>query len=93
MGFDRPNLFNVTTWSGQQNEVYEYPDLWVCLFNTYGCDDIDYEEKCVMSVNDTEGGFTRARYRPGNEGETPVYYTANVTDKVTGSRLECNIKL
>lgn len=46
------------------DDLYPYPDVSVCLFNDYGCDSIEQRKNCVMSVNDTEGGPTRARYYP-----------------------------
>ena len=65
-----------------QNDIYLYPDLWVCLYDTYGCDDQAYEEQCVDSIFDTEGGSTRARYRPGDDNETLINFTANLTKEV-----------
>ncbi|CAN0315183.1 unnamed protein product, partial [Ascophyllum nodosum] len=63
------------------NEIYIYPDLWVCLYDTYGCDKFEYEEQCLGSIFDTEGGSTRARYRPGDANETSINFTTNITDK------------
>ena len=65
-----------------QDEVYMYPDLWVCLYDTYGCDKLEYEEQCVSSIFDTEGGSTSARYRPGDVDETIINVSANFTEEV-----------
>ena len=37
-----------------------------------------------MSINDTEGGSTTARYRPGDIDEIPIRFTVGLTDKVSG---------
>ena len=36
-----------------------------------------------MSILDTEGGPTTARFRPGHEDELNIKFTANLTEKVT----------
>ena len=55
----------------------------MCLYDTYGCDKLEYEEQCISSILDTEGGPTRARYRPGDVNETLIKFTTNITDQVT----------
>lgn len=39
-----------------QNVVYQFPDVWVCLYDQYGCDTEDLEPECVSSAWNTEGG-------------------------------------
>ncbi|CAM9937236.1 unnamed protein product, partial [Ascophyllum nodosum] len=63
------------------NKIYTHPDLWMCLYVNYGCDTFEDEEQCITSINDTEGGPTRARYRPGDVNETLINFTANITEK------------
>ena len=74
--------YDITVCFTIQNEIYTYPDLWVCLHNTYGCDKYEYEEQCLSSIFDTEGGNTSAEYRPGDVNETTIEFTANITEKV-----------
>ncbi|CAM9249798.1 unnamed protein product, partial [Ectocarpus sp. 8 AP-2014] len=56
------------------NEVYKFPDLWICLFVNYGCDEWELEEECVDSAWMTEGGVPNAVFYPrvqlGQEQET-----------------------
>ncbi|CAN0164916.1 unnamed protein product, partial [Ascophyllum nodosum] len=73
---------NPSTSFAISNDIYLYPDLWVCLYDTYGCDDQAHEEQCVNSIFDTEGGSTRARYRPGDDNETLINFTVNLTEEV-----------
>lgn len=58
--------------ASSQNEVYKYPDVWVCLYNFYGCDSQDLEKECAVTANNTEGGLTRAVYHPGGEHEQEI---------------------
>ncbi|CBN78259.1 hypothetical protein Esi_0005_0104 [Ectocarpus siliculosus] len=57
-----------------QNEVYKNPDLWICLFVNYGCDEWELEKQCVHSAWMTEGGEPDAVFYPrvklGQEQET-----------------------
>ena len=55
----------------------------MCLYGNYGCDKREYEEQCVMSIWDTEGGPTSARFLLVDEDELNVNFTANITEKVT----------
>lgn len=57
--------------------MYRYPDVWMCLYDYYGCDEKELEKQCVASANRTEGGPVRAIYHPGGEHEQniPTYYT------------------
>ena len=72
--------FNAPTFFTQSNEIYSYPDLWICTQESYGCDEYGYREKCTKSINDTEGGPTTARYRPGDKDELNIYFTAKLTE-------------
>ncbi|CAB1104434.1 unnamed protein product [Ectocarpus sp. CCAP 1310/34] len=46
------------------NEVYKYPDLWICPYVNYGCDAWELEEECVASAWMTEGGEPDAVFYP-----------------------------
>ncbi|CAM9511484.1 unnamed protein product, partial [Ectocarpus fasciculatus] len=63
------------------NNVYRYPDTYVCLYNYFGCDDMDLEEFCVSSVFDTEGGRSSAVFNPGGDLEQEIATTAYLTDE------------
>lgn len=55
-----------------QNTVYAYPDIWVCLYESYGCDQQELEPECVRSANQTQGGNSSAVFYPGGEYEQRV---------------------
>ena len=55
----------------RQNEVYKYPDLWICLYKTYGCDTWELEAECVNSAWETEGGAPYAAFYPKEKLEDP----------------------
>ncbi|CAM9868828.1 unnamed protein product [Ectocarpus sp. 13 AM-2016] len=59
------------------NVVYTYPDLWVCPYNQYGCDDITLELGCVESSWETEAGPPSA-----------IFYNSEGTDQNTTDPLE-----
>eukprot|EP00904_Undaria_pinnatifida_P008142 jgi/Undpi1/4458/HiC_scaffold_17.g07812.m1 len=61
------------------NDVYAYPDTWVCLHDTYGCDDYELEEQCLNSSTLTEGGGTRAIFYPDGEYEQEVSAVGRLT--------------
>eukprot|EP00903_Cladosiphon_okamuranus_P005847 g5787.t1 len=46
------------------NVVYKYPDLWICPYKQYGCDNQDLEPSCVDSAWATEGGPPDAAFYP-----------------------------
>ncbi|CAN0469176.1 unnamed protein product, partial [Ectocarpus sp. 12 AP-2014] len=71
------------------NNVYRYPDTYVCLYNFFGCDDMDLEEFCASSVFDTEGGSSTAVFNPGGDLEQEIATTAYLTDEVTRLLLFC----
>lgn len=52
-----------------QNVVYAYPDLWVCPYNKYGCDNWEFESECAKSVFETEGGEPYAAFYPRDKLE------------------------
>ncbi|CAN0176299.1 unnamed protein product, partial [Ascophyllum nodosum] len=45
----------------RQNDIYIYPDLWICTHESYGCDEYHDIQACARSINKTEGGFTRTK--------------------------------
>ena len=62
-----------------KNDVYAYPDTWVCLHDTYGCDDYELEEQCLNSSMLTEGGGTRAIFYPDGEYQQEVSAVGRLT--------------
>eukprot|EP00752_Nemacystus_decipiens_P013067 g11557.t1 len=44
--------------------VYTYPDLWICLYADYGCDDFFLQQQCLDSAWMTEGGEPYAAFYP-----------------------------
>lgn len=63
--------------TASQNTVYKYPDLWVCPYNQYGCDDTSLELGCVNSAWETEGGVPDA-----------IFYPSDGTDQVATDQLQ-----
>lgn len=55
----------------------------MCLYNFFGCDEMDLEEFCVSSVFDTEGGSSTAVFNPGGDLEQEIATTAYLTDDVS----------
>lgn len=65
--------YGFTTRHGSiQNELYKYPDVYVCLYNYYGSDTLEQEEDCIYSVNDTEGGMPSAILNPDRVNSTTL---------------------
>eukprot|EP00904_Undaria_pinnatifida_P000588 jgi/Undpi1/1052/HiC_scaffold_10.g04515.m1 len=60
---------NPSTSFALSNNVYKYPDIYVCLYSFYGCDTLELEEKCRDSTHSTEGGRSTAIYNPTREDE------------------------
>lgn len=52
--------------------MYEYPDIWVCLYGEYGCDSWDLEEECTDSAQLTGWGNTSAVFYPGGDYEQTI---------------------
>lgn len=44
--------------------MYKFPDLWVCPFVNYGCDEWELEGGCASSAWKTEGGQPDALFYP-----------------------------
>eukprot|EP00903_Cladosiphon_okamuranus_P009902 g9404.t1 len=61
------------------NVVFAYPDVWVCLYDYYGCDEWELEEECVKSTNMTVAGDTSAVFFPGGEYEQTIYGRPKLT--------------
>lgn len=66
-----------------QNNVYKYPDIYVCLYNFYGCDNQELEEDCVRSAQITEGGNSTAVFNQNGDDEQDLHVDAFLTDEVT----------
>ena len=47
-----------------QNTIYDYPDIWVCMYDSYGCDAIEREEGCANSSTLMEGKTPTAVFYP-----------------------------
>ncbi|CAN0053200.1 unnamed protein product, partial [Ascophyllum nodosum] len=73
---------NPNTSFAISNDIYIYPDLWICTHASYGCDEYDDIQECARSINETEGGSTSATYRPGDLNETAINFAVNFTEKV-----------
>eukprot|EP00752_Nemacystus_decipiens_P018199 g16328.t1 len=61
------------------NVVYKYPDLWICMYDQFGCDDQGLESKCVGSAWDTERGPPDAVFYP-KEKLNDIY--SNATEEL-----------
>lgn len=66
-----------------KNTVYTYPDVWVCLYDGYGCDTYEKEEKCLNSYTITAGGKASAVFYPDGEYEQEVPVLGDLTDSVS----------
>lgn len=65
-----------------QDDLYKYPDVYVCLYDFFGCDSLGLEEDCMSSANSTEGGLTTATFNPGQDNEQRIVTEAKLTDEV-----------
>lgn len=63
--------------------MYTYPDVWVCLYNTFGCDEQGVEKQCVESAELTDGGNAKATFHLGGEFEQTITAVGDVTDTVS----------
>eukprot|EP00903_Cladosiphon_okamuranus_P009900 g9402.t1 len=70
---------NPSTAFEVSNVVFPYPDVWVCLYNNYGCDVQELEEECMRSSNATEGGVTGALFYPNGEYEQNITVNPRLT--------------
>lgn len=57
-------FFNCAAYCLPQNTIYDYPDIWVCLYDSYGCDAIEREEGCANSSMLMEGKTPTAVFYP-----------------------------
>lgn len=71
-----------------QNDIYRYPDVYVCLYNFYGCDQQEDEDDCVYSSTTTQGGDTVASFNPGGETQLDIPGEAMLTENVSSLLLE-----
>ncbi|CAM9707380.1 unnamed protein product [Ectocarpus fasciculatus] len=63
------------------NTVFEYPDIWVCLYAGYGCDEWELEEECMTSAtaNMTGWGNSSAVFYPGGDYEQEIPVEGKLT--------------
>ena len=66
----------------RQNDLYKYPDIYVCLYNFYGCDTMGLEPDCMSSYNQTEGARTKATFHQGREKKLDIATNGLLTDLV-----------
>lgn len=78
-----PRLPLACTYPLFKNIVFPYPDVWVCLYDNYGCDSYEVEEECMRSSNATEGGTTGALFYPGGEYEQNITVNPRITPNVS----------
>ncbi|CAN0175933.1 unnamed protein product, partial [Scytosiphon promiscuus] len=63
------------------NQLYRYPDVYVCLYDYFGCDEMDLEEECVFTAFDTQGARrTRAVFNPDGDTEQEIAASGILTD-------------
>lgn len=55
---------NPNTSFALSNDGYKYPDIYVCTYDFYGCDDESLLEDCTRSAQSTEGGNSTAVFNP-----------------------------
>ncbi|CAN0042249.1 unnamed protein product [Ectocarpus fasciculatus] len=67
------------------NTVFEYPDIWVCLYAGYGCDEWELEEECMTSAtaNMTGWGNSSAVFYPGGDYEQEIPVEGKLTPDVS----------
>ncbi|CAN0113861.1 unnamed protein product, partial [Ascophyllum nodosum] len=73
-------IVNPSTSFELSNDLYKYPDIYVCLYNFYGCDQMELEPDCMYSYNQTEGARTKATFNPGGEKEQDIATNGFLTD-------------
>lgn len=66
-----------------QNDVYKYPDIYVCLYDFYGCDDLELEGDCMGSFQSTEGGKSNAVFNLNRDNEQDLQVDAFLTEEVS----------
>ncbi|CAN0113795.1 unnamed protein product [Ascophyllum nodosum] len=73
-------IANPSTSFELSNDLYKYPDIYVCLYNFYGCDTMGLEPDCMYSYNQTEGGRANATFNPGGDTEQDIATNALLTE-------------
>ncbi|CAN0252419.1 unnamed protein product [Ascophyllum nodosum] len=73
-------IANPSTSFEISNDLYRYPDIYVCLYNFFGCDQMELEPSCVASHNQTEGARTKATFNPGGDTEQDIARDAFLTE-------------
>ena len=63
-----------------QNEGYQYPDVMVCPYKGFGCDQQKDEGNCVYSSNTTHGE-TKGTFNPGLDEELDIDLLADMTEE------------
>ncbi|CAM9165602.1 unnamed protein product, partial [Hapterophycus canaliculatus] len=61
------------------NQLYKYPDIDVCFYESYGCDDEDTAEECMDSAFGTAAGHTSAVFNPDGETKQEIVTRAMYT--------------
>eukprot|EP00904_Undaria_pinnatifida_P008172 jgi/Undpi1/4485/HiC_scaffold_17.g07839.m1 len=74
--YDNPNTSFVLS-----NDVYKYPDIYVCLYDFYGCDDFELEGDCMGSFQSTEGGNSNAIFNLNRDNEQDLQVDALLTEE------------
>lgn len=78
-----PLVLVLPCWLLPQNDAYKYPDIYVCTYNFYGCDDDSLLENCTRSAHSTEGGNSTAIFNKDGDDrqelEVGVLHTGQVT--------------
>lgn len=78
----QPRVECLVCHTSAQGEGYKYPDVWVCLYESHGCDAKENEDDCVYSSSTTQGGFTTATFNPDCDDEQEIAASAVLTDDV-----------
>ena len=71
--------------------MYTYPDVWVCLYNVFGCDKQELEQQCLDSSELTDGDRAKATFYPGGELEQEIPAVGSLTPSVSIRSYACPI--
>lgn len=71
-----------TSFDPPQNGVYKYPDIYVCLYDFFGCDKMELEGDCMGSAQSTEGGRSTAVFNLNRDDEQELEVNAFLTEEV-----------
>lgn len=74
-------LLPLSLYVGAQKDAYKYPEVYVCLYEFYGCDLQEDEDDCVYSSSTTQGGPTTATFNPGEDNELDIPAEATLTNE------------